>query len=71
MRIEIIDTATDLGGTNKPKISFTLSKVTFEECNDDGGLDDIRREEIVIRAHYDITAGSEISAVIQNKTASY
>jgi len=71
MRIQIIDTATTIGASDNPTVTIDIAKVTFEDHEDDGGLNDVRRENVTIKWHYDLANGSDIDILVINEQSSY
>lgn len=71
MRIEIIDTATTIGVEDNPTVIIDIAKVTFEEYSNDWWLDDIMRENITIKGHYDLANAEDIEITVINEQASY
>lgn len=71
MRIEIEDTSKTIGSSDNPKITIDISKVTFEDYESDGGLNDIMRESMTIKGHYDLANDSDIAVSVVNTTSSY
>lgn len=70
MRITIKDTSKTIGTTN-PMIQIDIAKVSFEEYENDGGLNDIMRENITIKAHYERETGKDIDIILVNDQTSY
>jgi hypothetical protein len=48
-----------------------LARVSFEEAPEDGGLNDIIRESVTIKGHYDLANTADIDITVINETASY
>lgn len=71
MRIQIIDTNTTIGVSDNPTVTIDIAKVTFEDHESDGGLNDIMRENVTFKGHYDLANASDIDIVIINEQASY
>lgn len=71
MRIEIIDTDTTIGVSDNPTIKIDIARVSFEEHAQDGGLNDIVRENITLKWHYDLANSADLDITVINETASY
>lgn len=71
MRIEFIDTSKTIGVSDNPTVQITLSKVTFEDHSSEGGLDDIMRENVNFKAHYDLSSASDIEVKLVNELSTY
>lgn len=71
MRIEAVDTTKTIWAASNPTMKIDIAKVTFDEYENDGGLDDIMRENITFKWHYDLTNGSDIDVTLINTQSSY
>ena len=71
MRIQIIDTTTTIGASDNPTVTIDIAKVTFDDHESDGGLNDIMRENVTFKWHYDLANASDIDIVVINEQSSY
>lgn len=71
MRIQIIDTSTTIGASDNPTVTIDIAKVTFEDHESDGGLNDIMRENLTFKWHYDLANSSDIDISVINEQSSY
>lgn len=71
MRIQIIDTSTTIWVSDNPTFTVDIAKVTFEDHESDGGLNDIMRENLTIKWHYDLANSSDIDIKVINEQSSY
>lgn len=71
MRIQIIDTDTTIGVSDNPSVIIDIARISFEEHAQDGGLNDIIRENLTIKWHYDLANSSDLDITVINETASY
>jgi hypothetical protein len=71
MRITLTRSDIDLGSANRPTITITLAKVSFEASKPDRPLDDIVRDGLDFVAHYDDTEQEAINIVVRNTVADY
>lgn len=71
MRIEIKDSNTDLWGGNYPTLKVDIARVSFEKVKNDWGLDEIIRENITFKWHYDLVNSADITITLVNKQATY
>ena len=71
MRIQIIDTATTIWASDNPTVTIDIAKVTFEDHESDWGLNDIMRENLTFKWHYDLANASDIDIVVINEQSYY
>jgi hypothetical protein len=71
MRVELINTGETIGAAANPSITFDFPKVSFNTRNMNRNIDDVVQEELEIKAHYDETESTGISATIINEVTSY
>lgn len=71
MRIEAIDTTTTIWLSDNPKMTIDIAKVTFDDHENDWGLDDVMRENITFKGHYDLANAADISVTLTNTQTAY
>lgn len=71
MRIQIIDTDTTIWASDNPTVTIDIAKVTFDDHESDWGLNDIMRENVTFKWHYDLANASDIDIVVINEQATY
>lgn len=71
MRIEAVDTSKTIWTASNPTITIDIAKVTFDEYENDWGLNDVMRENVTFKWHYDLTNWSDINITLINTQSSY
>lgn len=71
MRIELVDTSKTIGDSDNPTIKFDIAKVTFENHEPEWGINDVMRETVTFKWHYDLANSADIDVTVINEQASY
>lgn len=71
MRIEIVDTSKTIGVSDNPTVKVDIAKVTFEDHDYEWGLNDVMRETVTFKGHYDLANASDLNITVINEQASY
>lgn len=71
MRIQIIDTWTTIWVADNPSVIIDIARVTFEDHEDEWGLEDIVRENLTFKGHYDLANSADIDVAVINEQSSY
>lgn len=71
MQIKFTRTDTTIGASTNPSMTIVLPKVSFESYNPNRPIDDVVRDELGFRAHWDSAQNKAIEITLRNTLASY
>src|SRR6185369_14925993 len=66
-----IEGEANLGGNNKPTITYVFNKVQINDWNRSGGSDELVTQPISFKAYYNETDGEASKVTVRNLTSSY
>ena len=71
MRIEMTDTSKTIWTSDNPTIQIDIAKVSFDKHEPEGPIDDVERESLTCKGHYDLANSDDLTIKVINTTTSY
>ena len=71
MRIEMIDTSKTIWVSDNPTVQIDLARVSFEDHDEESGINDVVRETTTFKGHYDLANNLDINIKVINELSAY